>query len=82
MWTRSRSEEAAMYLMWQDLSKRAAREKVAAAVEAYREKHGRDPREIVVNAEMAAEIGEAEVAFPLLVRNEVQRGVVYVGDNE
>lgn len=71
-----------MYLMWLDTSKRPAAEKVADAIEAYREKHGREPREIVVNPGMAAEIGDAHGAFPLLTRSEIQRNVVYVGDND
>jgi hypothetical protein len=71
-----------MYLMWFDASKRPAAEKAAEAIEAYREKHAREPREIVVNPAMAAEIGDALGAFPLLTRAVVQRNVVYVGDND
>ena len=71
-----------MYLMWWDASKRPAAVKAGEAIKAYREKHGREPREIVVRAAMAEEIGEALGAFPVVVRNEVGKDVVYVGDND
>ena len=71
-----------MYLMWWDASKRPAAVKAAEAIQAYREKHGREPRELVVRPSMAEEIGEALGAFPVLARNEVAKDVVYVGDND
>lgn len=70
-----------MYMMWYEPDKRVSvAERVGDAIDAYRAKWGREPREVVLHPSVAEAVGEAGV--PVRVRAEVRPTLVYVGDNE
>ena len=72
-----------MYLMWMDQSKRPISEKVRDAIAAYREKHGKSPREALIPAALLDGTPDGQVdGVQVIGRHDIGRLLVYVGDND
>ena len=67
--------------MWWDADKHPAADKLEEAIDAYRERHGRKPKECLVSEPDGDELSRKPGPMRCKVRREVQRHVFYVGDN-